>query len=56
MKLFGARRRAAGAVDMNDHSAGVRLAKPFQGLGPLLVAADQAGNLDAGDGAGGGVG
>ena len=49
VELFGAGGGAAWAVDMDDHRARARSAKPFKRLDPVLIAADKALNLDARD-------
>src|SRR5215813_13715758 len=49
MQLLGARRGAAGGIDVHDHGPRARFPKPLQRLHPLQIGADEAGDGDAGD-------
>src|SRR5262244_804357 len=49
MQLLGARRGAAGGIDVHDHGPRARFPEPLQRLHPLQIGADEAGDGDAGD-------
>src|SRR5215467_1167173 len=49
VQLLGARRGAAGGIDVHDHGPRARFPKPLQRLHPLQIGADEAGDGDAGD-------
>src|SRR5262245_19004186 len=49
MQLLGARRGAAGGIDVHDHGPRARFPQPLQRLHPLQIGADEAGDGDAGD-------
>src|SRR5215510_10914197 len=49
VQLLGARRGAAGGIDVHDHGPRARFPQPLQRLDPLQIGADEAGDGDARD-------